>query len=105
MDQTPYSAEQWSEANREMGTRYPFYRRRLLDHQNPSLLSGLLLLGLLASCAPAESAATRHAWTVLCANAPFTAGMSISYAEQQAMTHLDVWKLSVKQVNAEGAKR
>lgn len=67
------------------------------------LLCGLgsLLLMSVTGCAPAVASEESRAWSTLCANAPFTAGMEISYAEQRAMTTLEVWKLSVEELNAQ----
>ena len=65
---------------------------------------GCLGLLLLIGCATPQQRQTRHDWHTLCINAPFVAGMEISYAEQRAMTRLKVWGLSVEEINARCAK-
>ena len=69
-----------------------------------SLLNALWLQGC-DSVAAKPVAQRDRDWQILCANAPFVAGMEVSYAEQRAMTRLDAWKLSVEQVNEACAAR
>lgn len=51
-----------------------------------------------ASCTRSLSP-EQQAWEALCEDAPYLAGSSISPKAQRAMTQLDLWKVSVEDVN------
>ena len=59
-------------------------------------LAGALLL---AGCATPQQQQVNADWAILCDQAPYGAGQEISPKEQRAMTRLEVWKLSVEELN------
>ena len=58
-------------------------------------LVGLSVLG----CATPQRRAEQADWRTVCANAPYGEGQSITASEQRAMTRLDLWKVSVEELN------
>lgn len=61
------------------------------------LLSSLGLLTL--GCATPQQHQTRTAWKVLCEDAPYGTGSSISAKAQRAMSRVGAWQMSVEEMN------